>query len=98
MSFGVEAWNASGQKTLSINTKIAKFFGVASVGNSYTGTATTGTITDTRFTQYSGHVAFALPIVGGIDPEGNSVILSISGNTLLNKCWVNIISLYIWFN
>lgn len=82
MSFGVEAWNASGQKTLSINTKIAKFFGVASIGDSYTGTAISGTITDSRFTQYSGHSPFAMPIFGSIDTEGNTVLFSFSGNIL----------------
>jgi hypothetical protein len=82
MSFGVEAWNASGQKTLGITTKVAKFFGVASIGNSHTGTAVSGTITDTRFTQYSGHIPFAMPITGGIDPNGNTAVFSFSGNIL----------------
>lgn len=82
MSYGLEAWNAAGIKTIGLDTKVAKFFGVASVGNSHTGTATSGTITDSRFTQYSGHTAFALPLNGGIDADGNLAVLSISGNTL----------------
>lgn len=82
MAYGVEAWNAAGIKTIGINTKIAKFFGVANIGNSYTGTAVSGTITDARFTQYSGHVPFAMPLSGGIDTEGNLAVFSISGNTL----------------
>jgi len=82
MSFGLETWNASGIKTLSITTKIAKFFGTASIGNSHTGTAVSGTITDSRFTQYSGHTPFAMPITGGIDPNGNTAVFSFSGNTL----------------
>lgn len=82
MAFGLEAWNANGDKTISITSKVAKFFGVASIGNTYTGTAVSGTITDTRFTAYSGHVAFAMPITGGIDPDGNTAVFSISGNVL----------------
>lgn len=82
MAYGLEAWNASGVKTIGITTKVAKFFGVASIGNSYTGTAVSGTITDARFTQYSGHTPFAMSINGGIDPEGNTVLFSFSGNTL----------------
>lgn len=82
MAYGLEAWNASGIKTIGITTKVAKFFGVASVGNSHTFGATSGTITDARFTQYSGHTPFAMSISGGIDPNGNVLILSISGNTL----------------
>lgn len=82
MAFGLEAWNSSGVKTISITTKVAKFFGTANIGNSYTGTTVSGTITDTRFTAYSGHVAFAIPITGGIDPDGNTAVFSISGNVL----------------
>lgn len=82
MSYGLEAWNAAGQKTISIDTKIAKFFGVATIGDFYTGTAVSGTITDSRFTQYSGHTPFAIPIFGSIDTEGNSASFSFSGNTL----------------
>jgi hypothetical protein len=80
--YGFEAWNLAGEKTISITTRIAKFFGTASIGNSYTGTAVSGTITDSRFTQYSGHTPFAMPIFGGIDLDGNTVVLSFSGNTL----------------
>ena len=82
MAFGLEAWNADGTKTISITTKVAKFFGVASIGNSHTGASVSGTITDARFTAYSGHVAFAMPITGGIDPDGNTAVFSISGNVL----------------
>jgi hypothetical protein len=82
MAYGLEAWNASNIKTISLTTKIAKFFGTANIGNSYTGTAVSGTITDSRFTQYSGHTPFAMPIFGGIDLDGNTVVLSFSGNTL----------------
>jgi hypothetical protein len=82
MAFGLEAWNADGTKTISITSKVAKFFGVASIGNSHTGASVSGTITDARFTAYSGHVAFAMPITGGIDPDGNTAVFSISGNVL----------------
>lgn len=82
MSFGLETWNASGINTLTVTSKVAKFFGTASIGNSHTGTAVSGTITDTRFTQYSGHIPFAMPITGGIDPKGNTAVFTFSGNTL----------------
>lgn len=82
MTQGVECWNASGQKTLDITSRIAKFFGVAQIGNGYTGTTSSGTITDTRFTAYSGTTPFFF-ILGGIaDADNNSPSFTISGNVL----------------
>ena len=43
MSFGVECWNASGQKTLDITDRLLKIIGVAQVGASFTGSAASGT-------------------------------------------------------
>lgn len=82
MASGVQCWNASGQKTLDLTTRVAKFFGTASIGNSYTGTATSGTITDSRFTAYSGLTPFAFIVAGGIDFDGNRAVFSFSGNVL----------------
>lgn len=82
MTIGVECWNASGQKTLDISSRIAKFFGVANIGYLYTGAAGSGTITDTRFTSYAGTTPFAFILSAGIDAEGNFAIFSFSGNVL----------------
>lgn len=82
MPEGVQCWNAAGQNTLDLTTRVGKFFGNASVGNSYTGAATSGTITDSRFTGYAGTTPFAFIQSGGIDTDGNRVTFSFSGNVL----------------
>lgn len=82
MSFGVECWNTSSQKTLELTSRVAKFFGVAQIGNSYTGSTTSGTITDSRFTAYTGTNAFYFVLGGGIDLDGNAAQISITGTTL----------------
>ncbi len=82
MTQGVECWNASGQKTLDITSRMAKFFGTASIGWSHTGSTQSGTITDTRFTAYTGTTPFVLVISGGFSTDGGGAIYSFSGNTL----------------
>ena len=82
MAMGVQAWNAAGVKTLDIDTRIAKFFGTAQVGNSYTGTAASGTITDSRFTAYTGTTPFVFALGGSFDLDGNRCEFSFSGNVL----------------
>jgi len=81
MSFGVECWNASGQKTLDINSRMAKFFGIQSIGWDHTGSTRSGTITDSRFTAYTGTNPFVVVISGGFSPDG-AAMYSFSGNTL----------------
>lgn len=82
MSFGVECWNASGQQTLSITDRLLKIIGVAQVGTSHTGSAASGTITDSRFNNYLGTTPIAFIINGGIDINGSGVQFSFSGSTL----------------
>jgi len=82
MAWGVQCWNAAGTKTLDIDTRIAKFFGTAQVGHAYTGTAASGTITDSRSTAYTGTTPFAFALEGGIDLDGNRCEFSFSGNVL----------------
>jgi hypothetical protein len=82
MSFGVECWNEAGQKTLSITDRLLKIIGVAQVGASHTGSAASGTITDSRFDNYFGTTPFAFIINGGIDFDGAAVQFAFSGNTL----------------
>jgi hypothetical protein len=78
----LNTWDAAGRQTLSTNTRVAKFMGVASIGWDYTGGTKSGTITDTRFTQYPNVQPFALVISGNIDIGGYMPTLSISGTTL----------------
>lgn len=82
MAAGLQCWNSAGTMTLDLTSRISKFFGVAQVGNTYTGTTTSGTITDSRFTAYSGHTTFAFILGGSIDIDGYGVELTISGTTL----------------
>lgn len=82
MAMGIQCWNASGIKTLDIDTRIAKFLGTSQVGNTYTGSSTSGTITDNRFTAYSGTIPFAFILAGGVDNDGNRVQFSFSGDVL----------------
>ena len=82
MAMGIQCWNAAGTKTLDIDTRIAKFFGTAQVGHAYTGTTASGTITDSRFTAYSGHTPFAFAIETSFDLDGSSCVFSFAGNVL----------------
>jgi len=82
MSYGVECWNAAGQKTLGIDSRVAKFLGTTIVGVNHTGNAQSGTITDARFTAYPGTTPFYLVIGGSFDRFGNGLRVSFSGNTL----------------
>jgi hypothetical protein len=82
MSFGVECWNASNEKTIDISSRMAKFFGVASIGWSHTNTTRTGTITDSRFTSIQGGTPFAVVVSGGFNVNGGGALFSISGDTL----------------
>jgi hypothetical protein len=82
MAVGVQAWNASGVKTLDIDSKIAKFLGTAQIGNTYTGTTASGTITDSRFTAYSGHTPFVFLVSGSVSVNGNRASFSFAGNVL----------------
>jgi hypothetical protein len=59
-----------------------KFFGVAQVGQSYTGNASQGTIVHGLFNAYPGNIPFAFMLGGKIEINGNACQFSFSGNTL----------------
>lgn len=82
MPTGIQCWDDSGNLTLDLSSSLVKTFGQASVGNSHTGGAANGTITDSRFTAYAGHVPFAFAQDGLIDVNGNTCEFSFSGNVL----------------
>jgi hypothetical protein len=78
----LRTWDAAGRQTLGIDTRIAKFMGVATVGWDYTGGTKSGVIVDGRFTQYANVQPFVMVISGSIDVGGYMPQLTISGNTL----------------
>ena len=82
MPSGMQVWDASGNLVFNIDTNVVKFLGVISVGKDYTGATTSGTVTDSRFTAYTGHTPFFTAVGAGISDEGYDVQVSISGNTL----------------
>lgn len=82
MPVGLQIFDASGNLRLDLSDRLFKFFGVAQIGDAYTGTSASGTITDSRFTAWSGAVPFAFIIDGSIDPDGNAPEFSVSGNVL----------------
>lgn len=78
----LRTWDAAGRQTLNIDTRVAKFMGVASIGWDYTGGTKSGTIVDARFTQFPNVQPFVMVINGNIDIGGYMASLSINGNTL----------------
>ncbi len=74
--------DAHNRETLALDQTIVKFMGVASVGGNYTGGAQSGTLTDSRFTQYPGCVPYVMVVDGTIDIGGYTPTLTIRGNTL----------------
>lgn len=78
----LRTWDAQGRQTLNIDTRMAKFMGVASIGWDYTGGTKSGVINDARFTQYAGCTPYVMVISGNIDIGGYMPALTISGNTL----------------
>lgn len=67
---------------LALGDRLYKFAGKASIGWDYTGGQKSGSITDSRFTQYAGCQPFWFIIAGGFNPRWGGVSFSISGNTL----------------
>lgn len=79
----LQTWSPTGVPMLQLGDRIYKFFGSAvQVGWSTTGGAQSGTITDSRFTQYPGCTPFAWAITGRVDPVAGGLVLSVSGNVL----------------
>ena len=83
MSAGQQFFDGStGNPRLVMTDRLFKFFGVANIGNSYTGTTASGTITDSRFSTFSANTPFAFILNGSIDPDGNAPVFSFSGSNL----------------
>jgi len=78
----LQTWDASGRQTLKLDSRMAKFMGVASIGWNNTGSTKSGTISDSRFSQYPNVVTFVCVINGLIDIGGYMPTFTISGNTL----------------
>lgn len=55
-TYGTFAWNADGSVKFDPTKQTIKFLGNATIGGS--GSASSGTITDSRFTAYAGHKPF----------------------------------------
>lgn len=83
MPSGIQCWDASGNLTIDLTTNFVKFLGVLNIGKDFTGATTTGTVTDTRFTAYTGHTAFNAVVASGVrDIKNYFPVISISGNVL----------------
>jgi hypothetical protein len=65
-----------------LTQRIAKLMGSLSVGASFTGAATTGSVVDSRFTAYAGTVPFAAVIASTFFQLHQHPTISIVGDTL----------------
>lgn len=82
MPSGFQVFDANNVNIFDIDDQTVKFFGRITIGNSGTDTAT-GTITEPRFTAYTGHVPFVAELEGGRGSNLHyAAQLSISGNNL----------------
>lgn len=82
MPQGIEIYNSSGTKTFDSSESIVKFFGELNIGVSFTGSASSGSITDSRFTAYASNIPFFIITKGGFWDLYQVPQISISGNTL----------------
>jgi hypothetical protein len=82
MPAGLQTFDASGALVVDIDTRIAKVLGVLNVGASYTGGAMSGSVTDARFTAYTGVVSWFGLISSTFFRHAEHPVISISGNTL----------------
>jgi len=83
MAAGIQTFDPSTSALrLDLSDRLLKFFAIAQIGNSYTGSSSSGTITDSRFSTYALNTPFAFAISASIDPDGNAPVFSFSGNTL----------------
>lgn len=83
MPAGIQVFDpASGQLRLDYTDRMFKFFGVAQVGDPFTGAQASGQIQHGLFTAYAGNVPFAFAIAGELDNQGNTCVFSFSGDVL----------------
>lgn len=79
---GVRARGEDGSIIFEYTDRLFKFLGVAQVGQGYTGDAPTGTIQHGLFNAYPGNFPVAFVIAGRIEPNGEGVEFSFSGDIL----------------
>lgn len=77
MPSGVQVWNENAVLIFDTSTQTVKFFGYLTIAAS----SQSGSITDSRFSSYSGHRAFACRTDGRL-PNVLDAQITISGNTL----------------
>lgn len=77
-----EIYSPEGDLRYRLGQRLQKMFGVAMVGNSYTGVQASGVINHGWFTAFPGTVPFAHAIAGQIDLQGNTCTFAFSGNSL----------------
>lgn len=82
MPVGLGISDANGNVIFDDTTSIIKILGYLSIGNSYTGSQQSGSVTDARFTQYPGSTSFWAAIDGTFTVDGYTAIVTISGNVL----------------
>ena len=81
MPVGFQAFAADASLVLDLTSRVLKIFTTATIGTGFT-TASTGTITDARFTQYAGCVPFVAIIGGSYGAPIVNPTLSITGTVL----------------
>lgn len=83
MAAGLQIFDPNnGALRLDLSDRTYKFFGIAQVGNSFTGTQGSGTIVNGLFNAYPGNIPFAFALGGRIEINGYGCQFSFSGNTL----------------
>lgn len=82
MTVGLEVNSNDGAKRLGLNGRMYKFFGVASVGQSYTGNQSSGVIQHGLFNFYPGNRPFAFMLGGRIEVNGYACQFSFANDLL----------------
>ena len=82
MPAGLEIFNSSGTSIFQTTSALVKFLGVLQIGADYTGETQSGSVTDSRFTAYTGHVAFFENTAAAFSTDGYNADVTLSGNTL----------------
>lgn len=82
MPAGLQIWDASGTLIFDTTTQTIKFFGTYIIGPGGDNRSS-GTITDSRFSIFAGHVPFFVQIEGGTGSSiRNAATWTFSGNNL----------------
>lgn len=82
MPVGLQTLDTAGNVFVDLDTRIAKVLGLLNVGASYTGASMSGTVTDSRFTSYTGTSSWFGIISSTFFRNAEHPVVSISGDTL----------------